>query len=292
MVSLRRPLLRRLLLSAMLALLLFLSSFWLPQSGGSRCGGSGEPCFSQSSQPPVAPARWAEPDEAPPLIKDCPGQSFQARLLLLHLRSSLSQEDDVLLDAYLQGWDQLLRFMESLGSMVSLFSQKVKEKVDLIRQLSIKQPSKDDGKSVHNEAYRSVRSMVEAELKEGVVSFSHRTDSGCRTLLRLHRSLLWLKLMLEGLSEGPDAEGRYRTPGELCREAYQQALAPHHPWFLQRAAELVFLALPERRFFLQLVCVERQEEATPTLRVLIHALTQVHGRTQRILEQNRMLELP
>uniref|UniRef100_A0A672F8V4 Si:ch73-269m23.5 n=1 Tax=Salarias fasciatus TaxID=181472 RepID=A0A672F8V4_SALFA len=308
MVSLRRPLLRRLLLSAMLALLLFLSSFWLPATDGKlnhcvqkpkKIQKNSEPtpssaltvCPSPSkcqSQPPVAPARWAEPDEAPPLIKDCPGQSFQARLLLLHLRSSLSQEDDVLLDAYLQGWDQLLRFMESLGSMVSLFSQKVKEKVDLIRQLSIKQPSKDDGKS----AYRSVRSMVEAELKEGVVSFSHRTDSGCRTLLRLHRSLLWLKLMLEGLSEGPDAEGRYRTPGELCREAYQQALAPHHPWFLQRAAELVFLALPERRFFLQLVCVERQEEATPTLRVLIHALTQVHGRTQRILEQNRMLELP
>lgn len=67
------------------------------------------------------------------------------------------------------------------------------------------------------EAYRSVRSMVEAELKAGVVDFSRRTDSGCRTLLRLHRSLLWLKLMLEGLAEGPDVEGRYKTPGELSR---------------------------------------------------------------------------
>lgn len=59
--------------------------------------------------------------------------------------------------------------------------------------------------------------MVEAELNAGVVNFYHRTDSGCRTLLRLHRSLLWLKLMLEGLSEGPDADGRYKTPGELSR---------------------------------------------------------------------------
>lgn len=67
------------------------------------------------------------------------------------------------------------------------------------------------------QAYRSLRSMVEAELKEGVVDFSHRSDSGCRTLLRLHRSLLWLKLMLEGLAEGPDADGQFKTPGELCR---------------------------------------------------------------------------
>ena len=59
--------------------------------------------------------------------------------------------------------------------------------------------------------------MVEAELEAGVVGFSRRTDSGSRTLLRLHRSLLWLMLMLEGLAEGPDADGQYRTPGELSR---------------------------------------------------------------------------
>lgn len=59
--------------------------------------------------------------------------------------------------------------------------------------------------------------MVAAELRAGRVNFSRRTDSGCRTLLRLHRSLLWLKLMLEGLAEGPDAEGNYKSPGELSR---------------------------------------------------------------------------
>lgn len=59
--------------------------------------------------------------------------------------------------------------------------------------------------------------MVETELKEEVVNFSQRTNSGCRMLLRLHRSLLWLKLMLEGLAEGPDIHGQQRTPGELSR---------------------------------------------------------------------------
>lgn len=66
-------------------------------------------------------------------------------------------------------------------------------------------------------AYHSIRSMVGAELQAGMVDFSQRSDSGCRTLLRLHRSLLWLRLLLEGLNEGPDAGGRYKTPGELSR---------------------------------------------------------------------------
>lgn len=70
------------------------------------------------------------------------------------------------------------------------------------------------------------------------------------------------------------------------------ALAPHHPWFLRQAAELVFLALPDRQYFLSLVCVQSQEEATPILRTIIRPLTLVHRQTQRILADKDMLDLP
>ncbi|XP_037614952.1 ceramide-1-phosphate transfer protein-like [Sebastes umbrosus] len=197
--------------------------------------------------------------------------------------------------------------MESLGTMVGFFSQKVREKVVLIRELSLKHSREAHGKrgppdssglqtaasfGLKNEGFRSVRLMVGAELREGVVDFSRRTDSGCRTLLRLHRSLLWLKLLLEGLAEGPDADGQYKTPGELSRDAYKVALAPHHRWVLRQAAEFVFLALPGRQYFLQLVCVQSQREAKPVLHAIIHALTLVHTQTQRILTEHDMLELP
>lgn len=77
-----------------------------------------------------------------------------------------------------------------------------------------------------------------------------------------------------------------------ARDAYRVALAPHHPWVLRQAAELVFLALPDRRFFLQLVCVQSQEEAAPLLRTITRTLTLVHKQTQQILAENDMLELP
>ncbi|KAJ0055576.1 hypothetical protein NL108_005458, partial [Boleophthalmus pectinirostris] len=101
-------------------------------------------------------------------------------------------------------------FMESLGTMVSFFSHKVKDKVALIRQLSLSLT-----RLFMWQVYRTVRSMVEAELKQGLVGFSFRTESGCRTLLRLHRSLLWVKLVLQGLTEDPDQNGVYKTPGEI-----------------------------------------------------------------------------
>lgn len=61
---------------------------------------------------------------------------------------------------------------------------------------------------------------------------------------------------------------------------------------LRQAAELVFLVLPDRQYFLNLVCVQSQQEATPILHIIIHALMLVHTQTQRILAEHDMLELP
>lgn len=199
--------------------------------------------------------------------------------------------------------------MNSLGPLVSFFSHKVQEKITLLRDLS--SPSSHTARSVlwqhhHNNnqaadaspppldaaTYRSVRSMLDAELSAGVVGFDRHTPSGSRTLLRLHRSLLWLRLLLEKLCEGPDAQGQLRSPGELCREAYRQALAPHHPWLLRQAAEVAFGAMPDRKLFLDLVCVSSQEEAEPVMRTLVTAIGKVHERTQRELEERGMLDLP
>ncbi|XP_020780568.2 ceramide-1-phosphate transfer protein-like [Boleophthalmus pectinirostris] len=299
----RRNRLRVLVTATILALMLFISSFWLPQGGGPVCGSEWHPCltfYENKPEPKVDETLW-EGSDLNPAFRECPGQSFQSSVLMRHLGACLSEEGDVLMESYLQSWDQLILFMESLGTMVSFFSHKVKDKVALIRQLSVKQTAGEDhgqhgltpeAYGLRQGVYRTVRSMVEAELKQGLVGFSFRTESGCRTLLRLHRSLLWVKLVLQGLTEDPDQNGVYKTPGEIGREAYSVALAPHHSWFLQRAAELVFVALPERKYFFQQVCVNSQSEAVPALRIIIRALTRVHERTQVILEHHRMLLLP
>lgn len=281
-------------MAAILALMLFLSTFWRP----SGCGSLWSPCLSViQSDSEMGVSQWEELDLRDTALRPCPGQSFQSTELLRHLRASLGDEGDVLLEPYLRAFDQLILFMESLGSVVGFFSHKVKEKVSLIRRLAAKH-AEESGKQgpyadgLKHGAYRSVRSMVDFELAHDLVGFSFRTDSGCRTVLRLHRSLLWVKLVLQGLTEDPDHDGVYKTPGEIGREAYAVALAPHHSWLLRSAAELVFVALPDRKFFLSLVCVNSQSEAKPALHIVIRGLTLLHQRTQNILEPNGLLDLP
>uniref|UniRef100_A0A665WH91 Glycolipid transfer protein domain containing 2 n=1 Tax=Echeneis naucrates TaxID=173247 RepID=A0A665WH91_ECHNA len=224
------------------------------------------------------------------LLEGCPGQTFQVSLLLSHLLAAPAYTSDVLLQPYLSSWDELVKFMDALGPMVGLISKEIETKTTIIRQLALT-AEEDPEVLQHTNAYHSVRSMIAAEMNQGLVDFHHQTDSGCRTLLRLHRALLWLKLFLERLAETPVA-GRLSNPADLCREAYQSTLAKHHTWFVRKAAELAFIAMPERGFFFRLVCVQNQKELSAVLNIVVKAIGEVYDRTQTALEENGMLDLP
>ncbi|XP_029924716.1 glycolipid transfer protein domain-containing protein 2 [Myripristis murdjan] len=305
--------------AAIIVLLLFLGSLWL-QGGLDYHWDSCLKGYNQVNKVrveanhelyPLSNSSEGYGAEGPEVLGQCPGQTFQVSLLLSHLLAAPAFTSDVLLQPYLSSWDELVRFMEALGPMVGLISKEIETKTSIIRQLALladEGPEAELGPDVHpldavntesaaqntlhhTSAYHSVRSMIRAELSHGMVNFHHQTDSGCRTLLRLHRALLWLKLFLEKLAETPVA-GRFRSPAELCREAYQSTLAHHHTWFVRRAAELAFIAMPERGFFYRLVCVHNQEEFNKVLNKVAQAIGEVYDRTQGALEENGMLDLP
>ncbi|KAL6098913.1 uncharacterized protein ACO6RY_17946 [Pungitius sinensis] len=296
--------------AAIVVLLLFLGSLWI--QGGLDY--HWEPCLKGYNQVNTIHQLYNSSDgdgvKGPRIMEVCPGQTFQVSLLLSHLLAGPAYTSDVLMQPYLSSWDELVKFMEALGPMVGLISKEIESKTSIIRQLALlakESPEAELGPDIHSinsvrtennpegsqhaGAYHSVRSMIWVELNRGLVDFNHQTDSGCRTLLRLHRALLWLKLFLQKLAETPVA-GRLRSPSELCREAYQSTLANHHTWFVRRAAELAFIAMPERAFFFKLVCVKSQEELNTVLNRVARAIGEVYDRTQRALEENNMLDLP
>ncbi|XP_061092287.1 ceramide-1-phosphate transfer protein [Conger conger] len=327
-----RFLYRFLLPVAIFSFLLFLGSVRLPDGTVQQCEASWLPCLGLYA-PEFKPVPSTLPSDTDGnhgdglLLSECPGQNFQVSRLLSDLHSALGPGSEVLLQPYLSSWDELIKFMESLGAVVEFFSQKVRDKVSVIRRLAQEELERQEegpqrmgtGRNKHKDpgslgntgpeaenqlqhlgadgenergSYKSVRSMIRTELSRGMVDFERETASGCRNLLRLNRSLLWLQLFLKNMADGPDADGRLRSPGELCREAYQQALAPYHPWLIRRAAEIVILAMPEWDTFFRLVCVHSQAEAAPVLDRVVRAIEEVYSRTQGALQEHGMLELP
>ncbi|KAA0717264.1 Ceramide-1-phosphate transfer protein [Triplophysa tibetana] len=224
--------------------------------------------------------------EAPMIL--CPGQRFQVADLLAHLQAAPVSGNDVLLKPYLASWDELIKFMEALGPMVGLISQEIESKTSIIRNLA----QKAETVSGDTFGYTSIRSMIEWELEIGLVDFQKYTESGCRTLLRLHRALLWLQSFLRELAKGSAEGERVRSPADLCKETYQRTLAQYHTWWVRRAAELAFIAIPERPYFYQLVCVDTQAEAAVVLGRVVREIGELYERTEVALGEHKMLNLP
>ncbi|XP_037599411.1 ceramide-1-phosphate transfer protein isoform X2 [Cebus imitator] len=114
------------------------------------------------------------------------------------------------------------------------------------------------------ECYCTLQAMVAHELGSQLVDLERRSqhpESGCRTVLRLHRALHWLQLFLESLRTSPEDA---RT-SVLCTDSYNASLAAHHPWIVRRAVTVAFCALPTRKVFLEAMNVGPPEQAVQML---------------------------
>ncbi|KAK6466492.1 ceramide-1-phosphate transfer protein-like isoform X1 [Huso huso] len=281
---------------AVFALLLYLASLRLPESHRWDCRAIGGPCLRNhiSGEPggdvSSRPAEGAV--ESTEHSRLCRGRDFQIHRVLTAFNSAVTGEREILLDRYLEGWDELVKFLEALGTVIGFISQEVKGKLGLVRDLRRGAPATEKG-----DPYRTLRSMMAHELRAGLVDFRRQSLSGCRTLLRLHRSLHWLQLFLRAVERSSAGD----SMGALCSVAYNQALAPYHSWLLRKAVGVALVALPDRVEFFRIVCGEeekgerereREREGRQLLERTVLAITRVYNITQEAYQVNGMLDLP
>lgn len=95
-------------------------------------------------------------------------------------------------------------------------------------------------------AYEVSNKLVDLARRSGPL----HSNSGCRTVLRLHRALHWLQLFLECLRTSSE-DARTST---LCTEAYSAMLAAYHSW-IRQAVTVTFCALPLGKVFLDAMIV-------------------------------------
>ncbi|XP_062476095.1 ceramide-1-phosphate transfer protein [Pezoporus occidentalis] len=208
--------------------------------------------------------------------------AFSLREVLGAFEACVTERREVLLGPYLRGWRGLIRFLHSLGAVFSFISKDAEAKVQLMEGYCCGE---------RRERYVSLQSMVQYELAGGLVDLhkrSGRPDSGCRTVLRLHRALRWLQLFLEGLRTG----GEDSRPSAICTDSYNASLAAFHPWVIRKAATVAFCALPPRNAFLETMNVGSAEEAVAVLGEALPHISDVYSITQELFAEHRLLDLP
>ncbi|XP_049438207.1 ceramide-1-phosphate transfer protein [Epinephelus fuscoguttatus] len=194
----------------------------------------------------------------------------------------LSENKEVYVEHYVAGWRGLVKFLNSLGSVFGFISKDAVNKIKILVALL---------EGENGSHYATVQSMVKYELDNNLVDLTKRgshPESGCRTLLRLHRALRWLELFLE----------RLRTSSEdsktsvMCSEAYNESLSQHHPWVVRTAAGMAFCVLPGRPAFFEVMNVGPPEKVVAMLGEALPLISEVYQITEELYAQHNLLDLP
>lgn len=209
-------------------------------------------------------------------------QKFCLQEVLDTFKLCLSENKEVYLEHYVAGWRGLVKFLNSLGSVFGFISKDAVNKIKIL----VSHLEGENGSQ-----YVTFQSMVKYELENELVDLTKRgthPESGCRTLLRLHRALRWLELFLE----------RLRTSSEdsktsvMCAESYNESLAQHHPWVIRKAAGMAFCVLPGRASFFEVMNVGTPEQVVAMLGEALPLISEVYQITEELYAQNNMLDLP
>ncbi|XP_041654488.1 ceramide-1-phosphate transfer protein [Cheilinus undulatus] len=209
-------------------------------------------------------------------------QKFCLQEVLETFKLCLSENKEVYLEHYVAGWRGLVKFLNSLGSVFGFISKDAVNKIKIL----VAYLEGENGSQ-----YVTIQLMLKYELDSGLVDLTKRgnhPESGCRTLLRLHRALRWLELFLE----------RLRTSSEdsktsvMCAESYNESLAQHHPWLVRKAAGMAFCVLPGRPAFFEVMNVGTPEQVVAMLGEALPLISEVYQITEELYAQNNMLDLP
>ncbi|KPJ10430.1 Glycolipid transfer protein domain-containing protein 1 [Papilio machaon] len=183
---------------------------------------------------------------------------------------SLKEEDDVVIEAYIDGYNELVKFLNLIGSVFSFVSSDVKSKIKVME----KHREGDD--AIY---YESFKKMMKYE-KETCLHEKNGFVSGSRTMLRLHRGLDFIRLFLKRLSDSDDAVNTCTT----CQSSYNETLAEFHPWYIRKAATLAMHALPTRPDLLKKIfgTEDRLTEAMTILPQTLQSCDEVYQRVEQL----------
>ena len=128
------------------------------------------------------------------------------------------------------------------------------------RDLHVANSNNNNGQA-DDDATKSLQAFILMEIKEDIHTLNGKTNSQtitdktswqytyastARTALRDMWLLDYLTLMLKDIRDFPE-----KTMKEVSKNAYEVALAPHHPWLIRNIASVAVAAVPSKEDFLE-----------------------------------------
>ncbi|CAL8089649.1 unnamed protein product [Calicophoron daubneyi] len=194
--------------------------------------------------------------------------------------------NDILLREYCDAYTEIAKFLTFFGKAFYFVNRDVEEKITILREHTKSDPN----------SYKSVKSMIKYESSVQGTAASARAD-GCRTLLRLHRALLFVIDLMYSVCAAP-IETTMQT---IVKQTYKNDLSEYHPWVIRQAVKAAVYALPKREQMVDHIvscqpassCLKTREDCkTAMLGETLPDMRLVYEDVQKMLKEHNMLHLP
>merc|ERR1711981_111035 len=218
------------------------------------------------------------------LASDAPSDSILEKLRV-SFEGCIRDDGKILIKNYIDGFEELYKFLNLLGTVFGWVSTDVDAKMEVLRQ---------HRKAENADKYENVQDMVAYEVDNKLIKPKARDSStGSRNLLRLHRALEYIIAFLKGV---PDL-GTDEKCCPLSQDAYKRTLMKHHPWVVQKAATLAMHMLPLKKGLLEKVSgkefgSDEYKAAEEILPRGVKVMEEVYAKTEEIYKQHDLLTLP
>ena len=113
---------------------------------------------------------------------------------------------------------------------------------------------------------------------------------GSRTLLRLHRALLFIIYFLEKLVQLQPNDKTSTT----ALEAYKESLSKFHPWYIRNPAKVAMYSLPYKKDLMKKMVNPGTDDSTVKEAILtsVETLRKVYNSTEALYTKYDLHELP
>lgn len=195
--------------------------------------------------------------------------------------------EDILLSEYCCAYTELVSLLSYFGKLLYFVVRDVESKIQILNGL-------------HNSAkvhYHTVITMANYEEESGIATETkRRTEDGCRTLLRLHRALLFIIELISAIFTYPETA----TLRDITKEAYENNLARFHPWAVRKVVNVAVYGLSSRNQLITDIIesqppankvTKREDCKEKILNQALPAMRAVYDTIQRILSDRSMLQL-
>ena len=170
------------------------------------------------------------------------------------LQCVLDQGDGITTQSFSRLMETVMEVFDMLGPVLYFAKAELQSKCESLKKRA--------------ETHGTLRDLVKADKDSGTVTVK---NSPARNLHRLNSVLIFMRILLDKLCQDTTT-----TPKDAATVAYQEALAPIHPYIVQTAVWAGMYALPTRESFLASI-KETEESAKASAGQFVRGAPTVEG---------------